>query len=222
MTSRSTRAAWHAGVATLLAAAFVLTACGSDVYSDAAMDDTGAATDHTGATTDDAGTASVDRTDANTNTNVSTDAPAEPGVVEVKLVDFGFAGLPDSIAAGTRLTITNAAPVEIHKLSALRLRDDEDRPVEKLLALPDAELAAILRVRPATVLVAAPGGPQVNEVGDGTLNTPGRYLIICAIPLGLPADEYLNALPSNGRRPQLTSGGRPHFHLGMVDDVVVK
>lgn len=209
MRTRSTGAAWHAAAAALLAAGLVLTACTSDDNSDAATDDTGAALD--------------DRTNTTptTNTSIGTAAPSEPGVVTVKLVDFGFEGLPDSVAAGTRLTITNAAPVELHKLSALRLPDDEDRPVEQLLALPDAQLAALLRVRPATVLVAAPGGPQINEVGDGTLGSPGRYLIICAIPLGLDPAEYLNALPNNGRRPQVTGTGRPHFHLGMVADLVV-
>ena len=202
MTTTSTRAAWHIAAATLLGAALVLTACGSDDDSDAATDDTGAASDD--------------------GTSSSTDAPSEGGVVEVELVDFAFEGLPDSVAAGTRLTVTNSSEVELHKLSALPILDDEDRPVKELLALPGAELAAILRVRPATVLVAAPGGPQVDEVGDGTLSAPGRYAIICAIPLGLDPDEYLNALSGDGRRPAISGGGRPHFALGMVADLVVE
>ena len=63
--------------------------------------------------------------------------------------------------------------------------------MEDLLALPGDELGTILRVRPATVLTAGPRGPQVDEVGDGTLNQPGRYVIICAVPEGLDPDEYL-------------------------------
>ena len=122
-------------------------------------------------------------------------------MVEVDLVDFAFEGLPDSVDAGTRLTITNSSEVELHKLSALPIPDDEDRPVEDLLALPGAELAAILRVRPATVLTAGPGGPQVDEVGDGTLSEPGRYVIICAVPLGLDPDEYLDALSEHRTSP---------------------
>jgi hypothetical protein len=202
MTTSSTRAAWRIAAATLLGATVALTACGSDDEGDAAADDTGAASDDGTSTT-------------------TTGAPAEDGVVEVELVDFAFEGLPDAIAAGTRLTITNSAEVELHKLSALPIAEDEERPVEELLALPGEELAAILRVRPATVLVAAPGGPQVDEVGDGTLSTPGRYLIICAIPLGLDPDAYLDSLPNDGR-PQMTGGGRPHFTLGMVTELVVE
>ena len=59
-------------------------------------------------------------------------------------------------------------------MSALPIADDEGRPMEELLALPGNELGAILRVRPATVLTAGPGGPQVNEVGDGTLSAPAQ------------------------------------------------
>ena len=142
-------------------------------------------------------------------------------MVEVELVDFAFEGLPASVDAGTRLTITNSSENELHKLSALPIPADEHRPVEELLALPGDELAAILRVRPATVLVAGPGGPQVDEVGDGTLSEPGRYVIICAVPVGLDPDEYLDALSSNGR-PPMTGGGRPHFTLGMVAELVVE
>ena len=78
MTTTSTRAAWRTAVATLLGAALVLTACGSDDVGDAATDDTGAASD--GATS-------------------STSAPSQGGVVDVELVDFAFVGLPDSVAA---------------------------------------------------------------------------------------------------------------------------
>ena len=200
MSTTSTRAAWRTGAAMLLGAGLTLMGCGSDDDSDAATDDTGAPSDD--------GTS-------------STDAPSEDGVVEVELVDFAFEGLPDSVAAGTRLTVTNSSEVELHKLSALPIPDDESRPVEELLDLPGAELAAILRVRPATVLTAGPGGPQVDEVGDGTLSAPGRYVIICAIPLGLDPDEYLDALPGNGR-PPMVGGGRPHFTLGMAAELLVE
>jgi hypothetical protein len=164
----------------------------------------------------------VSADDTNTTTTAAdeatstTEAPAVPGVVVVDLADFEFVGLPDSVPAGTRLTGTNASPVELHKLSALRLPDDEQRSVEELLALPGPELAAFLRVPPATVLVAGPGGPQVDEIGDGKLSEPGRYLIICAVPLGLDPDEYLDALAGDGRRPQIRGGGAPHFRHGMV------
>lgn len=200
MTTTSTRAAWRIGVATLLGAALVLTACSSDDGRGAVTDDTKAESDH--------GTSSPD-------------VPSESGTVDVELVDFAFTGLPGSVSAGTRLTISNSSEAELHKLSALPIADDEERPVEELLALPGNELGAILRVRPATVLTAGPGSPQVNEVGDGTLSAPGRYIIICAVPQGLDPDEYLDALSGTGR-PSMVGGGRPHFALGMVAELVVE
>lgn len=155
-------------------------------------------------------------------TTTTTSLASAPMVVEVELADFSFDGLPASVPAGTRLTVTNSSPVELHKLSALPLPPGEDRSVEELLALPGAEQAAILRVTPATVLVAGPGGPQVAEIGDGTLTVPGRYLLICAVPVGLDPDEYLDALAGDGRRPRVSGDGAPHFRLGMVADIVVE
>jgi hypothetical protein len=229
LTTTSTSRAWRTAAAMLLGFALVLSACGSD---DAADEVTGEVTDETtDANTDDAADGVTDgaahevtdeTSTASDEGTSSTDAPSEVGVVEVDLADFAFVGLPDSVPAGTRLTVTNSSRLELHKLSALPLADDEHRSVEELLALPGAELAAILRVVPATVLVAGPGGPQVDEIGDGTLNTPGRYLLICAVPVGLDPDEYLDALMGDGRRPHVSGGGAPHFRLGMVADLVVE
>jgi hypothetical protein len=216
--SGSVRHAQRVVTAGVLGAILVLTACADDrgtddsATGDSATDDS--ATDDT-ATTSDEGGASDDATS-------TTGMPADDQVVEVELADFAFEGLPDTVPVGTRLAVTNSSTVELHKLSALPLPDDEVRPVEELIALPGRELAAILRVRPATVLVAGPGGPQVNEVGDGTLSEPGRYLLICAVPIGLDPDEYLDALEGDGRRPQVTGEGDPHFKHGMVADIVVE
>jgi len=205
MTITSSRGGWRIAAVTLLAASLALPACSSDdARDDAATDDTGAASD-----------------DETTTTTTTTVAPPVDGVVEVELVDFAFEGLPDSVAAGTRLTITNSSAVELHKLSALPLPDGEDRPVEELITLPATELGAILRVLPATVLAAGPGGPQLDELGDGTLSAPGRYALICAIPLGLDPDGYLNAMPAE-RRSQIRDGEQPHFALGMVADLLVE
>jgi hypothetical protein len=207
--STSVRLGRLAAVA-LIGPVLMFTACGSD----AATDDT--------ATTSDEGAASTEDTRSSDQVTDTTGAPADDQVVEVELADFAFEGLPDTVPAGTRLAVTNSSTVELHKLSALPLPDDEVRPVEELIALPGRDLAAILRVRPATVLVAGPGGPQVNEVGDGTLSEPGRYLLICAVPIGLDPDEYLDALQGDGRRPQVTGEGEPHFKHGMVADIVVE
>ncbi len=141
--------------------------------------------------------------------------------VEVRAVDFDFEGLPKTIEAGTRLTLTNGAPREMHELVAFRLPDDEDRPVADLLKLPETDLGPLLG-QPTTVLLAAPGADQIPAVGDGTLTEPGRYLVMCSIPTGVDPAEYLSAAAASaGQKPDVP-GGPPHFTSGMFAELTVR
>ncbi len=141
--------------------------------------------------------------------------------VEVTAVDFDFEGLPASIAAGTRLTIRNAAPSELHELVAFRLPDNERRPVTDLLKLPEVQLTSLLGA-PKTVLLAPPGAEQIPAVGDGTLDEPGRYLIMCAIPTGVDPATYLQAAAASGGEKPNVAGGAPHFVSGMAAELTVR
>ena len=143
-------------------------------------------------------------------------------VVEVRMVDFGYDGLPDSVAAGTRLTVVNDAESELHEVVAFALPDDEQRPVSELTDLAPGELIQALG-EPVTVLLAAPGGDQIPAVGDGTLDEPGRYAIMCFIPTGADVQEYLEAAadPEHEGPPQV-EGGPPHFVHGMFAELLVE
>lgn len=162
----------------------------------------------------------------------ATTAPADSGdrgdtgdaaVVEVTAVDFAFEGLPDTVPVGTRLALANDAPAELHELVAFLLPEDETRSAHELMSLPEAELGPLLNAAPpATVLMAAPGGEQINAVGDGTLTQPGRYLIMCAIPSGVAPDAYLKAVAEAGGAKPDVEGGPPHFVHGMVTELVVE
>ena len=70
------------------------------------------------------------------------------------------------------------------------------------------------------VLLTAPGGEQIAAVGDGTLAEPGRYLIMCAIPTGADAEEYLAAAATSDG-PTQVEGGAPHFAHGMFAALIV-
>lgn len=143
--------------------------------------------------------------------------------IEVTAVDFSFEDLPDRIPAGTKLTLENRAPSELHELVAFRLDDDERRPVTELLQLPPAELGALLGAAPPrTVLLAAPGEEQIPAVGDGTLDEPGRYLIMCSIPTGVDPATYLAAAAAAGGEQPQVEGGPPHFVHGMAAELVVE
>jgi hypothetical protein len=151
----------------------------------------------------------------------ATDAPT-PSVIEVTAVDYGYTGLPDTVPAGTRFTLANDAPAELHELVAFRLPDDEQRPVSELATLPPEQLMPILGWEPATVLLAPPGGEQIPAVGDGTLSEPGRYAVICMIPTGIDPGEYLAAAAASAGGPPQVEGGPPHIVHGMWAEITVE
>lgn len=181
----------------VLTGAVLLPACGSD--SD-------------GATKADKTTTTAAEEQAETSTTVAAD-----GSITVTAVDFDYEGLPDTVPAGTKFKLVNDSEEELHEFVAFKLPDDEKRSADELIALPEDELMGMFGDGPpATVLLAKPGGPQVDAVGDGTLTEPGRYLVACSIPVGADPDEILN---SDGP-PQ--GGGVPHFHKGMYAEITVE
>lgn len=137
------------------------------------------------------------------------------------MADFEFQGVPSSVSAGTRVTVVNNAEGELHELVAFRLSDDETRSAAELTQLPPDELIGALGA-PATVLLAAPGGPQIPAVGDGVLSEPGQYVFFCFIPTGVDPDEYLAAAAeSHDGPPEIENAGPPHFVHGMYAEIEV-
>jgi plastocyanin len=193
------------------ALAFTFAACGSDDDSSATTDAPAAAEDTVVADT----TAVADTAVADTT--------ADAAVIEIEAVDYAFENLPASVPAGTKLALTNNSQAELHELVAIRLPDDETRPVDELVQLPEAEIGALLgSAPPATVLLAAPGGEQIAAVGDGTLTEPGRYIVICAIPSGADPAAYLEAAAASAEGPPEVEGGPPHFVHGMFAELTVE
>ena len=90
----------------------------------------------------------------------------------------------------------------------------------ELLELSEEEFMAAVGGLPAMVLLAAPGGPQIDAVGDGTFAEEGRYVLICAIPTGADVDEYLEAAEAAPGPPDV-EGGPPHFLHGMYAELEV-
>ncbi len=143
-------------------------------------------------------------------------------MVEVNAIDYAFEDLPASVPAGTMLNLTNTSTEEVHELVAFRLADDETRPIDELVMLPEAELGALLAGEPATVIVAPPGEGGFPAVGDGTLAEPGRYAIMCFIPIGADPAEYIAAAQASTGAPPEVAGGPPHFTAGMFAELTVE
>jgi plastocyanin len=145
--------------------------------------------------------------------------PTDEPVV-VTAVDYGFEGLPEKVKAGTTLALQNESMVEVHELVAIRLPDDETRPVDELVQLPPDELASFFP-GVATVVIAPPGESGFAVEGTGVLSEPGRYAVICAIPTGADPAEYLEAAAEAEGGPPEVAGGPPHLAMGMYGEVTV-
>jgi hypothetical protein len=143
--------------------------------------------------------------------------------IAVGAVDYSFQDLPASVTAGTALTLTNHSTTELHEIVAFRLPDDETRSVEELMALPDtgALEAAIAVGPPALVMLAPPGQQGFAALGDGSLDEPGRYVLLCGIPIGADVQAYLDAARTADGPPDVP-GGPPHFTAGMFAELVVE
>ncbi len=166
-----------------------------------------------------------DGDDAATDDTTAGDDTAAGATVEVTGVNFEFEGLPDTIEAGSEISFTNEAEDELHEFVAVRIPDDEERSVEELLQLPQEELIPLLGQQVTDVVISTPG--QTNTPGavegDGVLDEPGRYAVICAIPTGVDPQEYLDAAAETEEGPpQIEDAGPPHFTQGMFAEVTVE
>lgn len=130
--------------------------------------------------------------------------------------------MPASIPAGTTLELQNTSDTELHELVAFRLPDGDDISLTELVQLAPDELTPRLGA-PATVVLQAPGSDQqIVAVGDGSLQEPGRYVIMCFIPTGVEPHVYLDAAAASNGEPPVVEGGPPHFVNGMYADLTVE
>ncbi len=206
--TRPPRAVLVAIAATVLVG---LAACGDD-------DETSSAPDSTATTADAETTESSEEPEEETEETTGESEGGEELLITA--VDYSFEGVPDEIAAGTTLTMSNESEAEVHEVVAFRLPEEETRSAEELIALPQGELEALFRGPPAAVLVAPPAQDAFAAVG-GTLDEPGRYLLLCFIPVGADPDEYLAAVEESQGGPPEVEGGPPHFVEGMFAELQV-
>lgn len=160
-----------------------------------------------------------DASDAQAANTEAADAPEpdQPAVLEITMEDFHFGSLPEEIAAGTRLDVSNASESELHEVVAIRLPDDEERSLVEM----GPELIDVLHgTPPSAVILVPPGGEMIVPIGDGTLSEPGRYALVCLIPTGADPELYLELARTSDGPPEFP-GGPPHIEHGMFAEIVV-
>lgn len=166
---------------------------------------------------DDDGDEAAD-TSATSTTAEATTTTLGVTTVEVVARDYTFDGVPETVAAGSTISITTEDGGEPHEFVAARLPDGETRSVDELIALPEAEFGALFADEEGTlVTIALPGTTDTPGpvVGDGTLTLPGRYLYLCTFPQGTTVEDVQNATGP-------LQGEDPHYTLGMFGELTVE
>lgn len=130
---------------------------------------------------------------------------------EVTAVDYGYEGMPESVPAGRvgiRLDNTGG---EVHEAVMLRINDDGPG-LDELLQMPEEEAEKLTEF---LGVVFAPPGENASAVMD---LTPGRYAMVCFIPVGTTSME---ALETGSPEEGTDEGGPPHFTEGMATEFTV-
>lgn len=171
---------------------------------------------------------SEDDEEAATSTTAVSEEPttteASGDTVAITGVDYAFEGVPETVAAGSELTFTNTSAGEVHELVAIRIDDDETRPLEELLGLSEEEAGQVTEFQ--GVSVALPEEDGVVVEGDLVLDDPGSYALLCFIPTGADPQVYRDLFanpPAEGEEgPPEVPGGPPHVTAGMVAELTVE
>lgn len=153
---------------------------------------------------------------------VTTVAPATtaPPRVEITAFDYRYEGVPEVVPAGTTFFLINESLTEFHEAAIIRLDNDDQRTVEELTALSPGELLENTGTF-QVALLSRPGQMQyAKSPGSATLRTPGRYLIVCSVPLG--ADPAVVERQVEFGPPAQIEGVPAHYQVTMFAEFFVE
>jgi hypothetical protein len=126
-------------------------------------------------------------------------------------VNYAFQGVPATAPAGGTVVSLSNEGTELHEAVLFRINDDVTESIEEILALGEEEGQAM--VTQAGAAFAVPGATGSSSM---TLE-PGRYAVVCFIPVGLTPEAAAEA-EASGTEPE----GAPHFTEGMVTEFTVE
>jgi hypothetical protein len=131
--------------------------------------------------------------------------------LDITAVDYAFEDVPETLGTGATAVFLRNEGQEFHEAVLFRIDDDETRPIEELLELPEEE--AMLVTRFVGAAFAGPGGNGATSV---QFDEPGRYAILCFIPVGTTAEAMAEMSPD--QEPE----GPPHFTQGMWREFTIE
>ena len=135
-------------------------------------------------------------------------APEGATIHDITAVEYEFRAAPAHLAPGPHGFRLVSAGKEFHELALVRV--ESDRPVSELLELSEKEQEKLLPYIGG--VTACPGKTSQDAVG-GVL-APGRYALLCFVPVGTTADLRGKALLAAYEH-------APHFTHGMVAEILV-
>jgi plastocyanin len=155
-----------------------------------------------------------------TPTEAGTEEPSAEAV-EITGVDYAFEGVPTTAEPGTTFTFSNSSESEAHELVLFQIPEGEERPIEELLLLPDEEAESIVGA-PLGVAFAMPNEDGETVMGELTVEEPGRYVMLCFIPVGADPEVVAEAMQGAGEEAPDLGDGPPHFVEGMSAEFPVE
>lgn len=135
--------------------------------------------------------------------------PVEGATIhDIRAVEYRFDGVPETITAGPHGFRLIGAGEELHELALVRVGDD--RPIDDLLNLPEPEQQTAI-----PYLGGVTACPGTTSEPLGAELEPGRYALLCFVPVGttpdLRGDDLLEAYEH-----------APHYTEGMIAEIVVE
>ncbi len=127
--------------------------------------------------------------------------------LDVTATNYQFAGIPDTVPAGTTVIDFSNDGTEFHEIILVKIAEGEDRPLEELIALPEDEVDALITDK---AFVFTPPAAQTYTTAD---LDPGRYVAICFVPVGATPEALASGAVVNEED--------GHFMHGMVTEFEV-
>ena len=162
-----------------------------------------------------------------TETNVTTPPVAGPPKITVVATDYAYAGIPATVPVGTVFRMDNASTDEFHELVFIHVDDSDTRTAAEIAATDldvlfdgDNPTFGLL----GDVMLALPGGGSyvVNGVAGQGITNPGRYIVMCLIPVGADPGFAAQQAADGPPTAEDLAGTVPHYQMGEYAEFIVE